>query len=421
MGEEFLSLQDPEDVRNIIASLNLKKRIEKVNLSDSLGRLLAEDVYATIDLPPFDRAAMDGYAVMAHDTFKASEDNHVILNLIERIKAGDVPAKKVEPGTCSEIGTGAPIPPGADAVVMVEFTDSEGELNDSGGEIVKILEAVAPGTNIALRGSDMGKGKLLISKGTLISPEKIGVLSAIGMSEVPVFRKPRVAVISTGNELIKPTEELEYGKLYDINSESISAALKSCGCIPLPSTIAKDDYNSIKDKINEFKHADVIITSGGTSAGAGDVLRQVVEDMGQVLVHGISIKPGKPTLIGKLPDDKGTIILFGLPGYPVSALTIFQVFFAPFLRTMAGFEGSDNDKKALKLKISGRYHSARGRSHIALVKIDEGFATPILKDSGAITAMAEADGFFVVPKNVEIIDEGEEIKVMPLSGLHLFS
>lgn len=410
MGKEFLNLMDPDDVKEIIDSLNIERKIETVNLSDVYQRVLAEDVYAAIDLPPFDRASMDGYAVQAQDTFGASEDDPITLDLIEKIRAGDEPSQKVRKGTCSEVGTGAPMPEGSDAVVMVEVTDINGNK-------VEILEAVTPGTNRAIRGSDIEKGNFLLSEGTLLTADKIGALSAIGLKTIPVFAKPTVAVISTGNELIKPDEELRHGKLYDINSESISNAVKSCGCIPLASTIAKDDYNSIKNKIDEYKHADVIITSGGTSAGAGDVLRQVVEDMGEVLVHGISVKPGKPTLIGTLPDENVDIILFGLPGYPVSALMIFHGFVAPFLRGVAGVKEFMEKKEGSMLKLSRRYHSARGRSHLVLVKIDGNIAHPILKDSGAITALAEADGYFEVPKNVEIIEKDEEIKVMPLSGL----
>ncbi len=410
MGKEFLNLMDPDDVKKIIDSLNIERKIENVTLGNAYQRVLAEDVYAAIDLPPFDRASMDGYAVRAQDTFGASEDNPIILNLIEKIRAGDMPSQKVEKGTCSEVGTGAPMPEGSDAVVMVEVTDIKENK-------VQIMEAVTPGTNRALKGSDIEKGKFLLSEGTLLTADKIGALSAIGLDKIPIFAKPTVAIISTGNELIKPDEELRHGKLYDINSESIANAVKSCGCVPLSSTIAKDDYNSIKNKIDQYKHADVIITSGGTSAGAGDVLRQVVEDMGEVLVHGISVKPGKPTLIGTLPDGDVDIILFGLPGYPVSALMIFLGFVAPFLRGVAGVKEFMAKKEGFNLRLSRRYHSARGRSHFVLVKIDEGVAHPILKDSGAITALADADGFFEVPKNVEIIEKDEEIKVMPLSGL----
>ena len=410
MGKEFLNLMDPDEVKKIIDSLNMERKIERINLSDAYQRVLAEDVHALIDLPPFNRASMDGYAVQAQDTFGASEDNPIILNLIEKIRAGDSPSKEVQKGTCSEVGTGAPLPAGADAVVMVEVTDIQ---NDK----VEIMEAVAPGTNRALQGSDIEKGQLLMEKGTLLTAAKIGALSAVGLKEIPVFAKPIVAVISTGNELIKPEEELKHGKLYDINSESISNAVKSCGCTPLASTIVNDDYDSIKNKIDTYKDADVIITSGGTSAGAGDILRQVVEDMGKILVHGISVKPGKPTLIGTLPDEGGNVVLFGLPGYPVSALMIFHGFVAPFLRGIAGVNEFMEKKESRSLKLGRRYHSARGRSHFVLVKIEGNIAHPILKDSGAITALAEADGYFEVPKNVEIMEKGEQVKVQSLSGL----
>jgi len=410
MGKEFLNLTDPDKVKDVIKNFAIIRKIEEINFAETYGRILAEDVHATIDLPPFNRASMDGYAVKAKDTFIATEDNPVLLNLSEVVKAGNIPKKRLMEGNCVEIGTGAPLPSGADAVVMVEFTETE-EGN------IKIYDAVAPGENIANRGSDIEKGNILLRSGTLITPDKIGVLSAIGMSLVTVFRKPRVAVISTGNELIKPNEDLKYGKAYDINSETIASAVKSCGCIPIHSGIAKDDYNDLKAKISQFSDADIIITSGGTSAGAGDVLNVVVEDIGEVLIHGISVKPGKPTLIGILTKGNIDKIIFGLPGNPVAALVVFQVFAAPFLRRMAGIRGYKQRKESIKLRLSRRYHSSRGRSQYVLIKIREDQAYPILKDSGAITALAEADGYFEVPKNVEIIEKGDKIDVIPLSRL----
>lgn len=410
MGKEFFNVMDPDDLKKIIGSLNMQRKIETVNLVDAHNRVLAENICAAIDLPPFDRASMDGYAVRAQDTFDASEDDPVILILIEKIRAGDIPSQKVEMGTCSEIGTGAPMPDGADAVVMVECTDIKGNK-------VKILEAVTPGTNWSSRGSDIKKGKFLMPKGTFLTVDKIGALSAMGLIEIQVLAKPTVAIISTGNELIKPEEKLQHGKLYDINSVSLTNAVKACGCLPITSTIVKDDYNSIKNKIDECKHADIIITSGGTAAGAGDVLRRVVEDMGKVLVHGVSLKPGKPILIGRLPQDDSAIILFGLPGYPVSALMIFHGFLAPFLKGLAGIKKSMGEKETVTCKLSRKYHSKLGKSHFVLVKIKENIAYPISNDSGAITALAEADGYFEVPKLVEIIEKGDEIKVILLSWL----
>ncbi|MGB7969559.1 MAG: gephyrin-like molybdotransferase Glp [Methanobacterium sp.] len=408
MGREFLDIKDPDDVKRIIANIPIKKRVEKVSIENSLTRILSEDINATINLPPFRRVQMDGYAVIAEDTFNASEENPVRLKLLEVVGAGDVPAKKLTNGFCTEVSTGAPVPEDANGVVMVEFTDTKD------GEIL-IYESAAIGQNIAKVGSDIKVGELLLKSFTQITPDKIGVLSAIGLREVPVFKKPRVAIISTGNEIISNDEELTYGKIYDINSQTISSAVKSCGCLPLHTEIVKDDYNSLKDKINEFKDVDLFITSGSTSAGTGDILRDVLDDIGEVIVHGVSVKPGKPTIIGRLRKGK---FLFGLPGNPAAAIMVFHIFFAPFLRKMASIDMLvDQNKGVVELVLSRRYRPARGRTHYLLVKIDGKNAIPILKDSGAITALAEADGFIEISKNAEILEKGINVKVFPLSGL----
>ena len=409
MGKEFLSIMDPDEVKKIIENIPIKKRVEEVSIENSLTRILSEDISATINLPPFRRVQMDGYAVIAEDTFKASEENPVQLKLLEVVGAGDVPKKNIVRGFCTEVSTGAPVPEDANGVVMVEFTDTKD------GEIL-IYESAAIGQNIAKVGSDIKVGEVLLKSCTQITPDKIGVLSAIGMRQVPVFKKPRVAIISTGNEIISNDEELTYGKIYDINSQTISSAVKSCGCIPVHTEIVKDDYNSLKDKLSEFEDIDLFITSGSTSAGTGDILIDVLEDMGEVIVHGVSVKPGKPTIIGRLTNGE---FLFGLPGNPAAAIMVFHIFFAPFLRKMASIDLSVNliNKGVVELEISRRYRPARGRTHYLLVKIDGKNAVPILKDSGAITALAEADGFIEIPKNAEIIEKGSNVKVFPLGGL----
>ncbi|MCE5213290.1 MAG: molybdopterin molybdenumtransferase MoeA [Methanobacterium sp.] len=407
MGKEFLKIIDPEDAQNTIAKLPINKTVEKVPLDEAYKRVLAEDIYAIINLPPFRRAAMDGYALKSKDTFHASEDEPVTLKLKGLVTAGKVPETEVTKGTCMEVSTGAPIPEGADAVVMIEYTEKQ-------GDNVLISEGVPLNANITKEGSDIRKGELLLSQGVLITSDKIGVLSAIGMTQVPVYIQPRVAVISTGNEIIKHDQNLVYGKIYDINSYSISNAVKSCGCIPVHSEIVKDDYDSLKSSIKKYKDADIIITSGGTSAGAGDNLRTVLDELGKVLVHGIAVKPGKPTIIGLIEDEGEEKIIFGLPGYPVSALMIFRVFITPFLRKLASLPDFDQERKLATLKISRRYIAARGRQQYVLVKIKDNQAHPILKDSGAITSLAEADGYFLIPKNVEIIEEGTEVDVYSL-------
>ncbi|HML05187.1 MAG TPA: gephyrin-like molybdotransferase Glp [Methanobacterium sp.] len=404
MGTEFLNITDSEDAQNIIKNIPFKRKFEKISLKDAHRRVLKEDLYSTIDLPPFNRVSRDGFAVKAEDTFGASEDNPVVLKILETVKAGEVAKGKVLKGTCIEVNTGAPLPEGADGVIMVEFTETK-----NGN--VHIFQSVHMGQHIANQGSDVKKGDLLLPAGILLTHDKIGVLGAIGKGQVEVFKKPKVAVISTGNEIIEYDEPLEYGKIYDINSQTIANAVKLCGCTPIYSGIAKDDYEDLKNTIENHLDADIIITSGGTSAGTGDVLRAVLDDIGDVFVHGIAVKPGKPTIVGMI----GNKPIFGLPGYPAAALTVFHVLVAPFLRKIS-FLKTYRRSDRIKLKISRRYHSSRGRHQYVLVKIEGNTAHPILKDSGAITAIAEADGYFEIPKNVEMVMEGTEIEVVFLES-----
>lgn len=404
MGTEFLKITDSEDAQKIIKNIPFKRKYENISLNDAHRRVIKDDVYSTIDLPPFNRVSRDGFAVRVEDTFGASEDNPVVLKILETVKAGEVANVKVEKGTCIEVNTGAPLPEGADGVIMVEFTQKD-------DKNVRIFQSVSMGQHIANQGSDVKKGDILLPAGILLTHDKIGVLGAIGKGKVEVLKKPKVAVISTGNEIIEYNEPLKYGKIYDINSQTIANAVKSCGCTPIYSGIAKDDYEDLKNTIENHLDADVIITSGGTSAGTGDVLRAVLDDIGEVFVHGIAVKPGKPTIVGMI----GNKPIFGLPGYPAAALTVFHVLVAPFLRKMSFLKTYRRSDK-LKLKISKRYHSSRGRHQYVLVKIEENIAHPILKDSGAITAIAEADGYFEIPKNVEMVMEGTEIEVVLLEN-----
>jgi molybdopterin molybdotransferase len=404
MGNEFLNVMEPYEAENILNSLQLKKTVEKVDIEKCLGRVLADDIYSPIDLPPFDRVAMDGYAVRAENTFGASEDDPEVLKLIDVVGAGDEPDKNVLEGTCVEVGTGAPVPQEADAVVMVEYTEKSGDQ-------ILFYQGVAPGENITKKGSDIEKDHLLLKRNTVLTPDKIGVLSAIGMKSIPVYSQTKVGIISTGNEIIPVGEDLPYAKVYDVNSQTITSAVLSCGCIPMDIQIVPDDFEALKNAINNLMdHVDIIITSGGTSAGAGDVLRAVIEDMGEVLVHGIAFKPGKPTLIGLIKGEHNKILV-GLPGYPVAALVVFESLIAPFLRRRSGFKVVDDGSNSIQLKISRRFHPSRGRTHHLLVKVDDGLAVPIQKDSGAITALADADGYVEIPKSTEILEEGTLIQV----------
>lgn len=407
MGREFLDLVDTREAHSIIRSLFQEiyhpPKVEKINLNYAYGRVLAQDVKSPIDLPPFNRASRDGYALKAEDTFHASEDNPSILKCIEVIEAGAIPQKKVRRGYCSRISTGAPIPEGADAIVMIEYTEEE-------DDNILIYRSAYPGQHIAPRGSDMPKNEIIAKKNSILSPEKIGAISAAGISKVPVIAKPKIGILSTGNELIEPSNHWTPGKIFDSNSHSLAAAVKNCGCEPKILGIVKDDYTEVYKTIQEsIQECDILITSGGTSAGAGDMLREVIEDIGEVIIHGISIKPGKPTIIGKI-DDK---LVFGLPGFPVSALIIFDVFLRPYLMELSGKPQMEH--RTIELPLARRLHSSRGRIHYALVKIENNKVYPILKDSGAITSLADADGYIKVPKNVEILEEGSNVKVSPFS------
>nr|MDO8044885.1 molybdopterin biosynthesis protein [Candidatus Baldrarchaeota archaeon] len=380
---------------------------EEIPLFDAFGRVLAEDVYSEVDVPPFDRAAMDGYAVKAADTFGAREDKPVKLKIIGKVKVGFKPEIHVNRGEAAEIGTGAPMPSGANAVVMVEYTEEE-------NGYVKIFKPVVPSENIQPAGSDIMVGELVLREGQLLTSREIGVLAAIGKISVKVYRKPKVAVISTGDEIVKSGEKLPYGKIYDINGHSIFSAVKECGGEPIFIGIARDDVREIIDMIREgFEKADIVITSGSTSAGVKDVLYQIVDQLGEpgVIVHGIKIKPGKPTVIAVV-DNKP---LFGLPGYPTSALTIFRLIVAPVIRKMAGLPPvvqEDTVSAILKTRI----YAPPGRKYlvsVSLAKDKDGnlVAVPTPGGSGTITNLANADGYFEIPEDVEFVDEGERVQV----------
>ena len=267
-----------------------------------------------MDFPPFDKALKDGFAILSQDSFGASEESPKTLEVIDFLEAGSTTDKTVEEGKCVEISTGAAMPKGADAVVMVEYC----EKMDSN---VNILTTVTPTQDVAKKGSDTKESKLILKKGDVLTPGKIGVLLSQGFETIEVYKKPTVGVISTGNEITLQGNELPYGKIYDVNGNMIKNDAISCGANAKFLGTVKDDYNQLKAKIQEsLDDVDILIGSGGTSAGLGDVMKHVLDELGQVYIHGISVQPGKPTIIG-IVDGK---IVIGLPGNPVSALMIFN-------------------------------------------------------------------------------------------------
>lgn len=403
MGTEFLKIKESEDALEIIQNLFDKYytlQSEEIPVGNAYGRILSGDVYSRIDFPPFDKALKDGFAIISEDSFGASEESPNNLEVIDFLEAGSTTDKVVEKGKCVEISTGAAMPKGADSVVMVEYCEKM-------GSTVNILTTVTPTQDVAKKGSDTEESKLILNEGDVLTPGKIGVLLSQGFETIEVYKKPTVGVISTGNEITLQGSDLQYGKIYDVNGNMIKNDVISCGANAKFLGTVKDDYNQLKSKIQEsLGEVDILIGSGGTSAGLGDVMKHVLDELGQVYIHGISVQPGKPTIIG-IVEDK---IVIGLPGNPVSALMIFNAFVAPPLTKLVGFD-KDFEKKVVKGNLTRRIHSPVGRMQYQLVKINGNNVYPIFKDSGAIFSLSSADGYIKVPKSVELLDEGEEVEV----------
>ncbi|MEN2974744.1 MAG: molybdopterin biosynthesis protein [Candidatus Caldarchaeales archaeon] len=388
---------------------------ELLPLSNVYGRVLAEDVYARVDSPPFDRSTVDGYAVIAEDTYAADESNPVKLRLIGKVDIGSMPNLEISPRTCVEISTGAMIPRGANAVVMVEYTKID---KDS----VLVFRGVSPGENIAQTGSDASIGDLILRRGRRLGAREVAALAAVGCREVKVFTKPRAALFSTGNELTPITENLEPGKIYDVNSYALRALLRDMGIDVDFLGILPDSYREIKESVEEaLKRYDIVITSGSTSAGFGDIIYKVFEDLGGVLVHGLKIKPGKPMVIGATEDKK---LLIGLPGFPLSAMMIFIVLVKPILMKMLGLAGHE-EENIIRARIPFRVEVGRGKRNLLPVQIVSSpsglVAYPLLGDSGTATTLSISDGFIDVDEEKQYISEGEEVEVRLFQPLKISS
>lgn len=412
MQKEFHDVVSIEEAKKRLASnLSSRPKKESVPLHRAVGRVLAEDVVAPIDVPPFDRAAMDGYALLASDTFYSEEEKPSVLKLVGYVLAGERKKIDIKAGECAGIATGAPVPKGANAVVMVEYTHKDKDK-------VKIYRPVAPGENIMAAGSDIMRGELILRTGTRLSPRETGVLAALGKTNVPVYKKPKVALISTGDEIVEPGKTLDYGKIYDVNARAIGDAVAENGGEADFLGIVEDKPEPLLRRLKEALKGDydIILTSGGTSAGIGDLSYRVFDELGKpgVVVHGIAIKPGKPTIIA---FARGKLIV-GLPGYPTSAMIVFDVFVAPILRELAGL--SKKTLRKIKAKAAMRLYSGKGRYEYMLVNLVKGHgddygAYPLLTGSGAITTLAEADGFIEIHANTEMVAEGSSLEVTLLS------
>ncbi|MCD6503552.1 MAG: molybdenum cofactor biosynthesis protein [Euryarchaeota archaeon] len=378
---------------------------EEIDILAALNRVLAEDVTASIDVPPFDRAAEDGYAVKAEDTFGASRINPKTLRIVGRVLAGEEPKVRVSHGAAVEIATGAMIPEGADAVVPVEET----ELSEDGKHVI-IYRAVHPGYDVSKRGEDIKKGDLVLRRGTLLKPAQIGVLAALGLTKVRVYRKPKVAVIPTGDEVISPGKPLPKGKIYDVNTYTLSSIIIENGGVPIIIESVPDDIEDLRKALDKALHeADIVIFSGGSSVGVRDFLLDIFSERGKILFHGVKIKPGKPTLAAII-DEK---LVMGFPGYPTSCLSNAYYFLVPVLRKIARLP--EKKWRIVKSKMGHRITSTLGRMQILPVKIKGDIAVSVFKESGAITSLSNAEGFIFIPEDVDLVEKGDEVDVYMLT------
>ena len=398
MKQGFGKLASLEEAKKIIFSLVKEKENEKLRLENALNRVLAQNIVAKIDVPHFKKSAMDGFAVMAEDTFGASNTNPKELPIIERIKIGQVAKKELKSNQCVEIATGAPLPKNADAVLMVEYCEKVDNK-------IILYKAVTPGENVIDVGSDIKKGSLLLKKGTVLGPRFIGLLASQGTKEILVKKSPKIAYFSTGDEILPIDVQLEEGKIYDINSFTILGSIKEQGCDALFLGILEDDKELIKQKIEEaLEMADFLLLSGGSSLGEEDLTAEAVKELGEVLVHGIAVKPGKPVLIGKVKNK----LILGLAGYPASALFNFYILVLPMIDRMLG---AKRKPRIVKGKITKKIVSTIGRYEFLPVRINEDRAVPIQKGSSAIASLADADGFIEIDENTEVLEKGAEVEI----------
>ena len=391
---------------------------ERVPLAAALGRVLAEDVRAAVDVPGFDRSNMDGFAVRAEDTFGAAEETPVRLRLAaETIPTGVAPKSEVAQGAAMAIATGGMLPRGADAVVPVENTDVE-------GDVLVVRRSVVPGGAVSFAGTDMGAGETVLFAGARLTSRETGVLAAIGCAQVAVVRRPRVAILSTGDEIVQPGEAMRPGLVYDSNGRILADAVAELGAEPWFLGAFRDEERELRAALaRALADADLVLLSGGTSKGEGDLNARVVADLEPgIVVHGVALKPGKPICLAA-HHRKPVVIL---PGFPTSAIFTFHEFVAPVLRRLAGSEAVRRETVAARLAL--RTSSERGRLEyllVGLVRGDDGAlaAWPMGKGSGSVTAWSRADGFVRVGRNVELLEADAPVEVtllgrdLPLADL----
>lgn len=411
--DQFLQVIDRDEAERRFQAVvpHTPTTAEVVPLAAAWGRVLAEDVFAALDVPSFDRSNVDGFAVRSEDTRGASEERPQRLRLLpESIATGIVPQNNVGPGDAMAIATGGMLPRGADAVVMVEHTDLE-------SDALLVRRAVAAGGNISFAGTDIAAGELVLCRGQQLTSRETGVLAALGREQVAVYRRPKVAVISTGDEIIPPGATMQPGLVFDSNARILADAVRELGGEPVEFGVVRDDLAALQSRfVQALAECDVVLLSGGTSKGAGDLSYRVVRELTDpgIVAHGVALKPGKPICLAAT-QGKPVVVL---PGFPTSAVFTFHEFVAPVIRRMAGLPIENRETIAARLAV--KINSEIGRTEyvlVSLVHADDGAlaAFPMGKGSGSVTAFSKADGFITIERQVEIV-EAETIVPVQLLG-----
>lgn len=406
----MLEVKTPTQVWELIESefCEISGRTERVPLREALGRVLAEDVTASEYVPDFNRSTVDGYAVRARDTFGCSEAIPAILPLAGEIFMGQGAGQSLLPDTCWAVPTGGAVPDGADCVVMLEYTE------DYGDGTIGITKSGAPGMNMIFRGDDVSPGKVILKKGRILSSQDIGALAAVGVTEVSAVKKLTVGIISTGDELVPPDVKPAPGQIRDVNGPMLEAMLRGFGAEVISYGIVVDDEKKLADTVDEaIAKCDAVLLSGGSSVGTKDASCRIIEERGELLLHGIAIKPGKPTILGKA----GNLPLVGLPGHPVAAFFITKLFVLPLLSRLMGRE---KNTYTVAAKITENISANDGRAQYGGVRLfrrdGDLWAEPIRGKSGLITTLAGTEGYFCIPRDCEGIPRGAEIQVTICEG-----
>ncbi len=405
---EFFQLQTIDEVLAHIQRFPPLK-VETVPLDAAWNRVLAADMAAPADVPEFDRACMDGYAVRARDTFGASPGSPAWLTISGEVAMGQVAEQTLGPGQAQRLATGGMLPPGADAVVMVEYTQ---ELGD---QTIEVYRSVAPLENVVQRGEDVKAGTVLLTAGTRLRPQDIGLLAALGVAAVPVRRRPRVAVVATGDEIVPITATPQPGQMRDANSYALAAQIRAGGGEPHLLGIIPDELEAWQATMQAaLANADLLLLSGGSSVGTRDLAVEAISSFAdaEILVHGVAISPGKPTILATIAGKP----LFGLPGHPVSAMVVMDILVQPLMARLLGLAGPEPPwRRTVTARLSRNLASAPGREEFIRVRLrlegDILWADPVLGKSGLISTMVKADGLTRIPRHTEGLEQGEAVQV----------